>query len=113
MTDFLGKAGSLIIVIILSSGWEFTDILLNENRINDQQRLWILVGLTALLALRQVIIDIPEPAKRSLVEQRQRVVQPYLKNFLTSYYKILKRRLHSQSDVPAVRVNVMLPTKKF
>ena len=69
--------------------------------------------MTLLLAFQQTYLVLPKPANRGLVEARRPVTQQHLTTFLVSYYKLLKRARGPSRTYPAVRVNVMLPTRRL
>jgi hypothetical protein len=112
----LSKLGNVILAILFASGWTWTDLLVTHYLIDENQRFWLLILLTIILAVQQLYLAIPIPAKRGIVEQRREIIKAQLVKFLTEYYKILRpiysKRKHKKA-LPSVRVNVMLPTKKW
>ena len=100
----------LLTVLFLAYAWTWSGLLKDLNVINDQWRLWILIGATALFVLQQVVAIYGSPADASAVEARREVISAYLNHLLSEYYTLIER--HGGTP-PIVRANLMLPTQKF
>jgi len=104
----------VLIAMLLALGWTWTSYLKDLHLVDDTQRTWILLGITALLTLQQIYNVIPKPVSRGVVEARRAIIQKYLWDFHAEYYAVLKRLHHNKNkSFPTVRVNVMLPTKRL
>jgi hypothetical protein len=104
----------VLIVVVLALGWYWADVALEYKLINKDERFWILISVTALLAVQQAYFALPKPAKKNVIDQRFSLLKPYLENFLKEYYDLLRTCVGEDSPVlPTVRVNVMLPTRKL
>lgn len=113
MYRFLTRFGNAILTMILALGWAWSGILKELRYINDGQRFILLILLTVILAIQQIYLEYPKPAKREIVENRRKIVENQLERFLEEYYEILLSRFGKNHAFPIVRTNIMLPTKKF
>jgi len=113
MARTLKGASSVLFALFTATAWAWTTVLKDLGWINDIQRAWALGILTLLLAIQQTYLMLPKPANRGLVEARRPVTQQHLSTFLVQYYETLKKARGANTTQPAVRVNVMLPTRRL
>jgi hypothetical protein len=113
MQRFWTGAGSVILAMGLAYGWTWTGLLKDFGWINDAGRVTILSAITVLFFFQQVWLVLPKPVDRESVEARRAVISNYLQAVLAAYYTKLQSLAARPNDpVPAVRINLMLPTKR-
>ena len=113
MSKFFSDALTVIFTTVLALGWVWTEFLVNQGYIDSNQRLYVLIALTLLLAIQQIYLRLPHPEKRGMIEKRRQIIQDKLQSFLSEYYGVLKSKYKNKKAFPVVRVNVMLPTKRY
>jgi hypothetical protein len=111
MKEIARGAASVLLALTLALAWAWTGWLKDAGRIDDEQRLLILVVLTLILAIQQIYLVLPKPAKRSAVEERRAINQHYLELFSIKYHRELAALTGKRNTLP-VRLNVMLPTRR-
>jgi hypothetical protein len=107
------KTGTVVLALILALGWAWTDVLKQQRYIDDKGRLTVLLVLTGLLALQQIYLVLPKPVSIGVVDKHKTIVESQLTEFLEKYYEILDRTKPKRKAYPIVRVNVMLPTRRW
>lgn len=113
MSKFWEKVITVSFAVFLALGWNWTDILKDYQLINEPQRFHLLIGLTLLLTAQQIYLVLPSPIKAKVIEQRKVIIESQLITLLEKYYDILDEKNPGRQVYPTVRVNVMLPTKKW
>lgn len=110
--------------IILFLGFNFVNFLsdvrnsiyVGEDKVAffKEWKLWFYVVIGLLFTLQQIWLRWPKPAVLGDVEDLKHMVERLLENVLTGYYNCLSKVNEGTSEVPSVRINVMMPTwKKF
>lgn len=114
MLAFLKRFGSALLTLFLALAWMWGFILKDLNIIGDTQRLWIVAIFTGVLAAQQAYLAFPRPVNRGTVEAQRPVIESYLAAVLRRYYQqLLTLAPGLEGSPPCVRVNVMLPTRRF
>jgi hypothetical protein len=113
MSRLVVKTGTVVIALLLGLGWAWTGILKDQGYINSGQQQNILIFLTFLLAAQQIYLVIPKPVKTKIVDQRESIIVNELTYFLERYYDKIEELQRKHEVLPTVRINVMLPTKRF
>jgi len=114
VTDFGKRIANSILAIFLALSWMWAGLLKDMKIIDDNHRLWVLIGFTAVLVVQQAYLALPKPINRGIVEAQRPVIEPYVNGFLTRYYEQLSALGAQPVDSrPCVRVNVMFPTKRW
>jgi hypothetical protein len=113
MPKLIEKVIPVIFALIFSLGWSWTDVLKQQNIINDAQKIQILIILSVLITTQQIYLVLPSPISLKVIEKRKVIIENNLTDFLERYYNILEERRPERKTFPTVRVNIMLPTKKW
>lgn len=109
----LKSAGIVVLTLVLALTWTWADLLKERNYIDSKERIWILIVLTALLAMQQIYLVLPKPADRAILEARRTVTESFLQGFRNKYYTQIVHLGVDTNALPTVRTNIMLPTKKM
>lgn len=112
MYNVVKKTAGVILALLLAFGWIWTVVLYQRKNINEDTQFWILVSLTLILLLQQIYVAIPKPIERGIISDRREINEICIQFFWSEYCKIL-RELDKISNIPPVRISVMLPTKRF
>jgi hypothetical protein len=115
MLKLLGQIGIVILTVFLSLGWKWAEILVERGLITQDDKLTVVIAITAALAIYQTFLVIPKPAKFGAIEGRKVIIEKHLDDLLNHYYAVLAAcpGYNPNNALPIVRVNLMLPTKIF
>jgi hypothetical protein len=107
------KVSTVVLALFLGLGWTWTGFLKDQQIINDTQQRYILIVLSIAFFLQQVYLVIPKPVQKKVIEQRRLMIEGQLAELLAKYFVIVDERGLKNGGSPIVRVNIMLPTKRF
>jgi hypothetical protein len=107
----MSKVFTVVIGIVLTTGWYWADYLIAEQKITTTQRFWGLVVLTILLVVEQIYLGLPDPSTRGMVDSRRILIENYLRLLLQQYEEWVTESLEENEELPKLRINIMLPTK--
>lgn len=104
------KLSSVVLAVFLAYGWVWTNYLVELHLMTERQRMYMLVLITLVFLGHQIYLVMPRAVARGAVEARKPVADAFLKNCLSQYDDELAKE---GGTSPSVRLNVMLPTRKF
>jgi len=87
--------------------------LRNSGYIDNEQQIAAGIILTTIFVIYQVYLIYPSPAERGSVEPGRILIEKYLDGLVERYYECLESLSPDAAEVPDVRANLMLPTKKW
>jgi hypothetical protein len=109
LSVLLGKVG---LALMLGPSLYWTILLRNSGYISDTEQIGAGISLTTCFVIYQIYLAYPTPTDRANVEPRRVVIENYLGGLLERYYQCLGN-IAPDGDLPEVRANVMLPTKRW
>ena len=112
MDSLLKKALTVGFAVATGLGWQWTTLLHQAQMISYATRLYASISLTAAFLLQQIYLALPKPSSKARAYHRAAITETYLLGLLARYYEAMRSQLGTP-EVPAIRINVMLPTLRW